>query len=614
MDSYKNNYKINAKVFSKDGKYKLYIDKEDDENNVLDDWSNIRKYVCREKEDDVPIYELALVIHLKHKESTSHKPVDDDKSINYRQDLLITENGNVLKPLIHCIQEYAFFDVKSRIVNDDLQYGRIANIMDSSIWNYCYSEADSDNEETFIRILKNIYENYQLGLYDLGSAYEFADLNARLCNNSYLQGGQHSERVVPFVFHSEFFSHKALNERIGNSDFTFNKKWRFLLLDDRSYIPMSTSENNQSRDGKQINKLEVVIDRLKKNNGVKIIYKNEKNKWEGDCYYNIAIESVTNITDLLKLLFDGNKRRYDIILLDYLLQNEYSYHLFSIFKILFKILEEFKKQEEKGVLNDDDKIKIIEDIIDNQQKNVYDKRLREYISINKQGNKLLLGRNVRSKNSSLIEIELNELEERIEGGIGPDKRLYFMYISSFTQSIQERLQDQLVSSSDKYWFIGKGACPINTPYMFLYNLHVLMEKRVNTILNNTNSSASNIEEFISQMFEEEVAVEKIKSKCRESFPQLLRLRATYENLKNDVPYIKDEIEHDGNGSLLVQSMFDNKYTSSFWEHFQHMCYLICYGNSSQYPEIWEEYLFVKCFLSENISAKIKNYIVEISNK
>ena len=261
------------------------------------------------------------------------------------------------------------------------------------------------------------------------------------------------------------------------------------------------------------------------------------------------------------------------------------------------------------MLKEQQKQKIIEDIIDNQQKNVYDIRLSEYISINQQRNKLLLGRNVRTQSGSLIEIELNELEERIEGGIGPDKRLYFMYISSFTQSIQERLQDQLVSSSDKYWFIGKGACPIDTPYMFLYNLHVLMEKRVNTILNNTLSYDSNIEEFISQMFEKEV-----KSKCRESFPQLLRLRATYENLKNDVPYIKDKIEHDGNGSLLVQSMFDNKYTPSFWEHFQHMCYLICYGNSSQYPEIWEEYLFVKCFLSENISAKIKNYIVELSNK
>lgn len=499
------------------------------------------------------------------------------------------ENDNIKFPIIHCLLYDKYFDLNIR---HRTRFPRESNIMDSSIWNYCYSNLDSNKDEVFDRILRSICNNYELGLYNLGSAYEFADINARLCKNSYLVGGHHSDSVVPFVFHSEYLSYKALEDRIDKKSYTFDKKWRFLLLDDHAYEPMNgktgdyDNKNNPS-------KLDIIVSRLKKYDDVKIITQERNGVWKGGRNdYNIAIECAESINGLLKKLFDGNKRRYDIILLDYLLKDEYSYHIFSILKVLFDIVE-----------LDNDKIneKEINTIIDNQQRNVYDINLKDYISV--EGNVLKVG---------TLEIQLEELKDRIIGGIGPDKRLYFMYISSFTQSIQERLQDQLITRSHKYWFIGKGACPTNTPEIFLYNLYVLMEKRVATLLSNKDFSILNTTGFISKMFSDG---DEIKNKCREEFIRLLRMKATYESIKNDISE-NDVSDYKNNGSLLVQSVFEDRkeYTYSFWEHFQHLCYLIAYGNDSQYPEMWEEYLFVKDTLQKCVSDKIKNYIVKLSNQ
>lgn len=513
------------------------------------------------------------------------------------------ENDNIKFPIIHCLLYDKYFDLNIR---HRTRFPRESNIMDSSIWNYCYSNLDSNKDEVFDRILRSICNNYELGLYNLGSAYEFADINARLCKNSYLVGGHHSSKVVPFVFHSEYLSHKALGDRIekNKNSYIFDKKWRFLLFDDHAYIPMngiSGVEGNPNN----INKLDIIANNITKKN-VKVIYK-ENDNWkhwrslsdkdesvstdfENENDY-IAIECTLSINDFLEKIFNGEKRRYDIILLDYLLNGEYSYHLFSILKILFNIADF------DGTLD----AETINGFIDSQQKNVYDINLRDYIDID--GDVLNVGD---------MKIKFKELKDRIMDGIGPDKRLYFMYISSFTQSIQERLQDQLISRSEKYWFIGKGACPTNTPEIFLYNLYVLMEKRVATLLSNKDFSILNTTGFISKMFSDG---DEIKNKCREEFIRLLRMKATYESIKNDISE-NGVSDYKNNGSLLVQSVFEDRkeYTYSFWEHFQHLCYLIAYGNDSQYPEMWEEYLFVKDTLQKCVSEKIKNYIVKLSNQ
>lgn len=541
------------------------------------------------------IYAIKLIIH---------KNFTTDEIFYWGQKLLtydIIEKHYVKSrvPLLHCICSEPYFDINERLDElDDKKYDRRANIMDSSIWNYCYSVHDQNKDDVLNRILKSIYDNYEFGLYNLGAAYEFADLNARLFEHSYLRGGHHSYSVVPFVFHSEYRAHKALENRIKKNEnkynkktYTFNKKWRILLVDDHAYEPMNgktgdyDNKNNPS-------KLDIIVSRLKKYDDVKIITQERNGVWKGDRNdYNIAIECAESINGLLKKLFDGNKRRYDIILLDYLLNGEYSYHLFSILKILFNIADF------DGTLD----AETINGFIDSQQKNVYDINLRDYIDID--GDVLNVGD---------MKIKFKELKDRIMDGIGPDKRLYFMYISSFTQSIQERLQDQLISRSEKYWFIGKGACPTNTPEIFLYNLYVLMEKRVATLLSNKDFSILNTTGFISKMFSDG---DEIKNKCREEFIRLLRMKATYESIKNDISE-NGVSDYKNNGSLLVQSVFEDRkeYTYSFWEHFQHLCYLIAYGNDSQYPEMWEEYLFVKDTLQKCVSEKIKNYIVKLSNQ
>ena len=584
-----NNIIVDAFIYHND-KYQLNIDKKDAKNVKLffgDDIYN--KYVCEKNEDQRLGYDVKLIIH---------KDIDE---IDFGQKFIWYSNDRNNIPLLHCIDSYYFFDTLKRI--ETAKYDRRANIMDSSIWNYCYSNRDENKDEILNQILKSIYDNYKLGLYNLGAAYEFADLNARLCENSYLKGGHHTSKVVPFVFHSEYLSYKALGDRIeknktkdNKKSYTFNKKWRILLLDDHAYEKMN-GRNGDYNNSANPSKLDIIVSRLKKCDDVRIITQEENGEWKGDKNdYNIAIECAKNINRLLKKLFDGNKRRYDIILLDYLLEDEYSYHIFSILKVLFDIADF------DGRLDEDK----INKIIDGQQKNVYDINLKDYISV--EGNVLKVGKHDEHENEKdyTLEIKLDELKDRIIGGIGPDKRLYFMYISSFTQSIQERLQDQLITRSHKYWYIGKGACPTNTPEIFLYNLYELMDKRIQSLLYKTKKDS--VEDFITKLFPSNDTNE-IKNKCIEYFPDVLGLKAKYDNIINDV------YDNNDNGSLLVQSVYNKeKYTPSFWEHFQHLCYLISYGNNSQWPEIWEEYLFIKDTLGTKVSNNIKDYVKQLSNR
>lgn len=589
---------IDAYITNYDNEYKLYIDK-NDRNKVLvffDEDKFYKENICFVDINEKNNYKVKLVLHKINHDNNIISTNFDEKLLKYDKRV-----NNIIIPLIHCIDGYEYFNEQYN--EERTMFSRKSNIMDSSIWNYCYSNMDSNKVEIFSRILESIYSNYELGLYNLGSAYEFADLNARLCENSKLKGGGHGSKVIPFVFHSEYLSHKALEDRIekNKNSYTFKKKWRFLLLDDHAYTPMNGIGGVEGNPN-NINKLDIIANNITKKN-VKVIYKENENwkhwwslsnkdesvnadfKYENDY---IAIECTLSINDFLKKIFNGEKRRYDIIFLDYLLKGEYSYHLFSILKVLFNIADF------DGTLD----AETINGFIDSQQKNAYDIDLRKYVYVN--NDKLKIGS---------LEIRFEDLKNRILGGIGPDMRLYFMYISSFTQSIQERLQDQLISRSEKYWFIGKGACPTNTPEIFLYNLYVLMEKRINTLLyvNKKNYSISNVDDFIEKLFPNKI--DKIKGKCIEYFPDLLNLKAKYDNVKNDV------YNDNNNGSLLVKSLYDiDKYTYSFWEHFQHLCYLIAYGNDSQYPEMWEEYLFVKGTLRESESEKIKNYIVKLSNQ
>ena len=482
-------------------------------------------------------------------------------------------------------------------------FPRSARFLDSSIWNYCVWHDEKGNDrykDRIARALREIHKNWELKLYGLGTTMEYADLNARLSENAFFKGGHHSERVSPFLFHSEFLTRETLESKLGKwkggeNAFCFGHRWRFLLVDDHAGTPLSARWVEEGLPGGPT-KLDIILARLRSlstpEHRLKLAYrKSSASAWEGDIRdYDIAIDCVSNIQELTASLFGEKKKRYDIVLMDYLLgDSEYSYDFFYVLKSLRDILELDNPSNESvlPVVN-----------------------ACEALPIPEKPLPLALEEGVLSiYGTASCRVDAG-LKRWILDGIGPMERLYFMYISSFVHAIQERLEEQRLSRADKYWYVGRGACPVNTPEIFLFNLRQLMEKRLSKIVDIGDGGRYNgVSDFVFQLFHfENGARGAVKYQCRSQFPKLLKLKDIFANLARDVK--ADETGLDSFNSTLLDSVFKDRhnYTPEFWEHLQHLCYLVSFGTERQWPELWEEFLFVHSALDENALTALKNYI------
>lgn len=478
--------------------------------------------------------------------------------------------------------------------NKEEKFARSYLYMDSSIWNYGVLQILGDGGEVcqltsgLNDCLVQIYENWEKGYYDISNAREYVDLNARIVKESRLYG-THSD-VSPFVFHSESQTMEALR-RILKDAYCMGHQWRMLLVDDHSMGKLTNINKAAVND---LTKTSIIIDRLKSINldgkSVKVKYKSAKEDcWEGDNDCDIAIEYVETVGDFFLHVFgDGNRvspKRYDIILLDYRLENDYSYRIFSILKNLIALKNKLKEGNS------------VADCIS---------------EINHADIIYLVDSNTIKINNSL-EIPCERFVDWLEGGIGPAERLYFMFISSYTYAIQERLEEQGISRSEKYWYIGRGACPINTPSLFLYHLYSIMKKRVDTLLGDLKPAHL--------FFKENMFVGKEDSglldvgKCRQAFPDMLRLKSVYEIALKDC--LNEDNGIDGFTSPLCRSVFGDvsSLTPEFWESMRHLSYMISYYSSEHWPEMWTEFLSAKQALDEkNMLNEDWTQILEVIRK
>lgn len=530
------------------------------------------------------------------------------------------------------------------LCSDDIQnplLPRYKNIIDSSIWNYYVPFIESDeglilDMERLYCIWRKIAHNTINKLYRFSIGSEYANLNARLVRMAYIQkmDSGHERFVSPFVFHSEYEIEKVLtNNLLGktNNSFCLGVKWRFLLLDDYANRPLKELYVKDADKGKQRNiakddsmldnkitgKLKIIIDALKTRKCFNIVwcYPTEEDI-EGRCQNginktvwswfdencskmekftdpDIAIVCAKNIKDAFNLM---TFQRYDVILLDYLLDNErerigreYSYYLLKIIDGLCRDNIDKSLCENLGVKIEDDSIAF----------------------------------KVKDSNNEYRNINKKEL-------IGPDGRLYFMYISAFVFAIQERLQEQHLLRSEPFWHIARGACPTNTPELFLYYLYRTMEKRYVSIMKQGDDSVGLLINFLGEIFGKNPRMQSVNK-----FNTLLNLRAQYNRIKNDVykeerdllnmkegdSFINGCSPLDCRSSRLVSSTFKDIlfYGNSFWEHLQHLIYLTAYGTIRQWTEMWEEYSFIKPKLELNgdkgkkVCKAIEDYIIALKS-
>ena len=161
-----------------------------------------------------------------------------------------------------------------------------------------------------------------------------------------------------------------------------------------------------------------------------------------------------------------------------------------------------------------------------------------------------------------------------------------------------------------------------------------MEKRYNemSLGKESGMSGHTLVDFLNNIFDDDF--KKVKYRASKYFNPLLNLRNKYDIMKHDV------YDEDSNldwlhkrGTLLVYSLFpDIKcYSNAFWEHMQQLIYLVAFGTVRQWPEMWEEYVFVRDRLKEAeqkvqtvnncpfrkvrlLSDKIEDYIIQLRNR
>ena len=531
------------------------------------------------------------------------------------------------------------FGVGETPLSKVMEVPRYVKYLDSSIWHYYYpffswgSEPDKISGKTgdtwcptgldrLLRIFDQMYRNACRGLYTLSNAQEFYELNKRLMREAYLAEMAHGQAVSPFVFHSEYEARNLIEQgrsdfavgREGRTDLFGGTKWRILLVDDHAnmflkdtgrtqplplqppYDAQNSHWNEEIRRTRMcpMGKLQIVYDQLltvKKD--CKIIWSspgkadlaeierqmsvgvfscpamhwNEENG--ADCSqgdFDLAIVCAHDVRSAMLLL---KYERFDIVLLDYLLGSgaqgrEYSYNL----------------------LKD----------IESQKTNV-----------------------PKSEEKSLFQRTL----------FGPNSRLFFLHISAFIPAISERLQEQMLSRDTAYWHIARGACPINTPQQFLYYFFSLMNKRYTELIGKDGTLVALLYGIFGASGDSGTGFIPVKNNAVNRFNDLLELRRKYDVLRRYDVEREDAGRSWQNrrGSLLVYSLLPDMevYSNSFWEHIKHLVYLVAFGTVRQWPEMWEEYMFVRERLDraeaalprqntgQSLTEMIENYIVGLKN-
>ncbi len=541
------------------------------------------------------------------------------------------ESRTNIEPIIHVTP----FDIWSKTLSCDdntiMNFAaRYTKIIDSSICNFYTPIEPSVDVTLCITRLKNIIdsiiEHYNNNRYALHIVAEQSDYYARVIKESYLEGSAHSSYVSPFVFHSEQETCALLNKElvetkilddtgkleVDSNKVAFKSKFRILLLDDHANVSMRTAGAGKESDRYEYKidestklcdhgKLKIIIDNIHSifpnvniawgvpspddinncnNNPICSIW-NYTNSESTD--FSIAIVCVRSVEDAKIAL---KHSRFDLVLLDYLLDTnkekggrEYSYELLRYI---------YEHRSEK-----------------------------EYVNV---------------KN-------LNGIEEKVPNEkyipAGPLSKFYFMHISAFSTAIAERLQEQGLVYSAKYWHIGRGACPTNTPNLFLFYFFKLMEKRYSEMLfdEDYKIEGNTLIDLLKAIFKDNNS--HVKTYSSSNFNALLNLRSKYDKMKYDTYpeefYSKKDITAEKilnrRGSLLVYSLFPDiqHYSNSFWEHIQHLIYLFANGTMRQWPEMYEEYIFVRERLiaaentleiptkEERPSYLIEQYIIQLKN-
>lgn len=231
-----------------------------------------------------------------------------------------------------------------------------------------------------------------------------------------------------------------------------------------------------------------------------------------------------------------------------------------------------------------------------EKKNMYDIILLDYLlGKNKKGNRRELGSEFLEK----LNYDLKK-EEKITKNKGPLGRFWIFPISVFSYAMLDEIHQKGIEHISDNWFLATGADPVNTPQLFRYNLYRFMNLQITTAPINLNG-------FMKDSFKNKV--EMIGTEARDCHPEFTTLRSRYDMLNKDK-------KHNSLFANRVLEKIEEGKPPGVWEHLTHLIYLLAYGSGIEWPEMWEEYNYVKKYFNKDgteFMDKIRDYIIELKS-
>jgi len=433
---------------------------------------------------------------------------------------------------------------------DSLNLDKRVLFFDSSIWQR-YVPLNDDFEKRFKNTLNEICFYHELGLYKTTVAAEYLEFRTRMMLNSYLAPleNSHARNISPFHFHSE----TLMRERAKQEFNKINKKaiyWHCLLVDDYTQVKLRKYKNNNINNCIAFNKKEI----LEK------IFKAFDKQLSEKLILNIPCENskIENSQERIveKSIEKMKQERYDIIFLDYLLgeKSDSDTTRETAIELLENIQNEYMKDQEGQ--------------------------------------------------SDLLKKK------------GPLGRFWFFPISAFSYAMLDDVREKGFGHHTDLWELSSGADPINTPNLFLYKLLKFMNQQIKDVehfnpkhlskINKEQNNTPDLYSFLVEYFGDSYDVD-IRKQAKKCYPNFVEMHSKFEVLSKH----KDINEKNFRNSIL--KVYFKGHNESFFEHLQHLIYLLAYGSAVQAPAMWEEFQFIKNKIDKDVlKNKLKSVVNNVS--
>lgn len=373
-------------------------------------------------------------------------------------------------------------------------------IFNSSIWFWYINISDKDKLEKNIELINQGIQSRRKS-FSTFNAKEYIDYNLRLQSYNYLENSEegHGRHVTPQIYSNELEKREEIqlqeefeflkNNKIVQNGEYFNNgvTLRILLIDDKIGSPIDCKakliqdlleldfDHEKRKDvcwltpkrdkthSVLIKIVESYVDKSEhKNNTSKIIKELDKNK--------IQIIAVKSLSIARKLLSDKNIR-CDLIMMDYLLA--------EIDK------EPGEKRREYAT-------------------EFWGNGFEKYFEISKKELIVKVNDNKYSLEEKEKYLTIKKIYDKIKTNRGPLQKLWIYPITAFNQTFIDDLRNKGIRLIDYYWYLSRGADPINTPYLFLNSLNKFLQLQ----LENAIFSAEELKVFLKKSIKR---VKEIKS-------------------------------------------------------------------------------------------------------